>query len=126
MARVAVTVQSVPSFGAGLALATAAAMDATNDHEFVNDGKTWLGVLNTDSSSHVVSVVGVASRKTFNQVPTMPQTVPAITGAIPGLAIWGPLDPEAFNQSTGKVNVDLTVSTGMYVFAFSVVDIKGY
>jgi hypothetical protein len=111
MARVALTVQEiartgiVPAYVAG---------NATDDHEFVNDGKTFLHVKNG----------GVAPIDVILQTP----------GTVDGLAVAdrtvsvanasekmiGPFPTTTYNQAGGKVYVDLTVDTSVTLAAFKI------
>lgn len=45
-----------PVSRAGVTAATPTAMDAVNGNTFLNDGKTWLDLTNTDTNTHTVTI----------------------------------------------------------------------
>lgn len=116
MPRVDVPVQELNTM-AGEAMVAGTAADATNDHEFTNDGRTVLYVENTGAGAVAVTIPMVAD--TFGRSGSKgPTTVPATTGR----TVFGPFDPTVFNQSTGKVNVDIDVSAGVTLRAWKIAE----
>lgn len=105
MPRVAIAVNDMPAYGAGLDSLTWTDADATNNHEFVNDGKTLLLVRNRNAAGRTATIVSVAdplSGRTGDKV----RTVAATTGQ----SVAGPFEPRIWNQSDGKVQVNVSAS----------------
>jgi len=114
MGRTAIPVQSIPAFGGALEDVSWTAADAANDHEFVNNGRTLLAILNTGAAPKTVTVVGVANIRTFNVAPSLDvDTTNAKQSYV------GPFPMDAFNQSDGKMHVDLADDTGLAFAAVS-------
>lgn len=110
MARTEITVQNGTI--AGATLVTEVAADSGNGMQFTNDGNTILLLSNEHgSNSYTVSLPTINSDR-FGRTKTVSQAV-----AAGRLAIIGPLDPGIFNNSSGKVEVDLTGSTSLVVAA---------
>lgn len=99
---------------AGLTPTYAAA--SVGGDSFANDGRIFLHVKNSDSSSHVTTVA--------SQKPTVPGYTPAnnaVTVPITtGDKIIGPFDPTVWNDADGKVQVTYAAVTGMTVAAIRV------
>lgn len=111
MARVAIAINTLGPNGGGLNDTTFTAGDATNDHEFDNDGNTLLVVRNTDVAAKTVTVKSVADP--FGRSQDLTLTVPALSGANPGLAMAGPFLSAIWNQSGAKVHVDIASATNL-------------
>lgn len=110
MARTAITVQVIDP--AGLS-ATYASGDATNDHEFANDGKTFLHVKNTGGSAVNVTI---NTQLNCSQGYSHDEggSVPATTGD----EMFGPFAVNRFNDANGNVLVDLDTDSGITLRAF--------
>ncbi len=111
MPRTALTVQTIPPHGGGIQSITFTAADATNNHEFENDGRTMLLAKCTDASSKTVTVVSVPDL--YGRSGNLAMVVPATTGE----AIAGPFPPGLWSQSNGRVNVDVSAATGLSLAA---------
>ena len=113
------TVQTIPAYGGKInpAVATLVAGSADN-HEFANDGSTYLLALNLNAATRTITAVGVASSRNCNHAIDTVATVAAVVGGVPGVALIGPLPPEAFNQATGEVHIDLSATADVYLLAF--------
>lgn len=110
MARTELTVQQMTR--AGLA-ATFTAGDATNGHQFKNDGYTFLWVVATTNAT----VVTVIHPGTVDGLGVADQTVSLGTNSE---KLIGPF-PARFNQgSTNYVYVDLSVDTGVTLAAITI------
>lgn len=105
------TTLTVLAAGLGnLALLTEASADQANGNDFVNDGNTVFIVSNEDTStSTTVSIA--ANNDKYGRAVTKSVAVP-----IGRVAIIGPLDPDVFNDSNGKVGVTYTSGTNIKVF----------
>lgn len=116
MARVNIPVDTVPLNG-GAVILTGVAADAANDHEFINDGKTFLVAENEGVGAISVTVVSVAD--SFGRLGDTVISVPAAAGGVPGKAIIGPFLPPNWNQAGGtKVFVDVPSDTGLRFYAY--------
>lgn len=110
MPRVNVPVNSVSRAGKHLTDAGTSG-DATNDHEFVNDGNTLIRVKNTNASPCTVELV--IARTVDGQVPAVRTvTVAATTGD----TLIGPF-PVADYGSVVQFNINN--ATGVTVYAYS-------
>ncbi len=111
MARTVLTVQEiartgiVPAYVAG---------DATNDHEFVNDGKTFVHVKNGGGAP--IDVV-FQTPGSVDGLAVADRTVSVGAGAE---KMIGPFPTTTYNQSGGKVYLDLTVDTTVTLAAFKI------
>lgn len=95
----------------GVALTYAA---AANGDTFINNGRTFLSVKNTDGSAHVVTITSVVNcNQGFNHNPTV--SVPATTGNV----LIGPFPTDRFNDINLQVAVAYAALTGMSVAALS-------
>lgn len=110
MARTALTVQVIPRHGKAIDELTFTAADATNDHEFVNDGQTLLLVKNQHSSAQAVTIVSVADPFGREEDTTMSVDAGNVD---PKVGIAGPFSPSLFNQAGGLVHVDITDDTAL-------------
>lgn len=110
MARTAIPVTDLPFQGKsdGPSLTSA---DATNDMEFINDGRTYLLFKNDDASPKSVTIVSVADEAGRTQDLSL--TVPA-----GGLSVTSFFRPRWWNQPDGVVHVDLAGDTSLSVGAF--------
>lgn len=86
--------------------------DATNDHEFLNDGKTIVIVRNGGGVGITVSVISVADEA--GRTGDL-----AIAVAAGDYCIFGPLKQAWWNQSGGVVHVDLDTDASVVLTAFS-------
>lgn len=108
MARVALAVQTisrdgiVPAYTAG---------DATNHHEFVNDGKTYIHVKNGGGGSITVTIDTPGS---VDGLAIADRTVTVANGSEKKI---GPF-PSSYNQSGGLVYVNLSGATSVTLGAF--------
>lgn len=102
MARTSLTVQSTTAFGGGIDDVTFTAADATNDHSFLNTGRTFLIMKNDDASPHTATIPGVANSRTFNAAPSV-----TLTCGAGEICFYGPFLPNAFNQTDGVVHLDV-------------------
>jgi hypothetical protein len=75
--------------------------DSTNNHEMVNDGKTFLLVRNADASPHNVTP---KIAKTVDGVT--PTSVARSVGAS-GHKILGPYPTAIYNTTAGKLDIDV-------------------
>jgi len=115
MARTAITVQTIPAYGNPLEDISWTAADATNDHQFVNDGRSLLLIKNGHTSPITTTVVGVANIRTYNAAPSIDI---ATTNAKESIA--GPFPTDAFNQAGGIVHIDLTADTNLELAVVSI------
>lgn len=115
MARVAVPMNTIPPNGAGLNNLSFVAGDATNDHEFDNDGATLLVAKNTGVGAITVTITSVADQ--YGRTKDTTLVVPALSGSDPGFAVAGPFLQANWNQAGAKVFVDLTTATGLSLAA---------
>lgn len=107
MARTDIPVQSMDPNGNVLITMTAA--DSSNNMEFLNDGRTVLMVVQGGSGTPTVTVVSVA-----DAIGRTGDIVRATS--INTTRVYGPFSPKsAWNQTNGKVNLDLDTSTGTTV-----------
>ncbi len=108
MPRVDVPVQA-PAAADGVVL-TNTNGDATNDHEFTNDGRTVFIVKNGGAGATVVDIIAVAC--SHGRLGNISKSVGA------GLDFqFGPLPSGEWNQVNGKVNVDISVDTSVELIA---------
>lgn len=113
MARTALPIQQIPRNGS-IAGVSFTAADATNDHEFPNDGNTFLIVKNTDVAAQSVTVVSVPDE--HGRTGDLTISVPANGG----VAVTSVFRPAIWNQSgadAGKVFVNITTATGLSLAA---------
>lgn len=109
MARTALTVQEIGIHGGSIDAITWTAGDATNDHEFVNDGKTLL-LVKDSTGSQTVTIQSVED-------PFGREEDTVITTTAGEQSIAGPFSKALFNQSDGVVHVDLATDTGISLAA---------
>ncbi len=115
MPRTALAVQTIPKNG-GIQDVTLTAADAANDHEFVNDGDTFLLALNEDAGTPTVVVKSVANE--HGRSVDSSSVVPAASGGVPGLMVGGPYKLPHWNQAgSALMHVDLTVDTNLHLAA---------
>lgn len=106
MARTDIPV--VDSDHGGVDLTTEVSSDATNDHSFDNpDGRTLLLIRNTNAGSVTVTVL---TSKTYGDPPIALEDE-AIVVPTGKTYTAGPFSTGIFNQTDGKVYVDVTVAT---------------
>ena len=106
MARTALTVQTIPANGVSLDDIAMTAGDATNDHEYLNDGTVFVLMKNADASPHTATLISVADEYGRTEDETM-------TCAAGESCIAGPFKPRNWNQAGGLMHVDLTVDTSV-------------
>lgn len=107
MARTDVPVQQ--SVANSQALISWTAGDSTNDHEFTNDGYTELLVWGNGSGC------SVTIKATADELGRAVDLVQAVSNG--DVRRFGPFRKFGWNQTNGKVNVDLDVSTNIKVAA---------
>jgi len=112
MARVDLPVTDIIRTGVGNA-GTLIASDETDNHEFVNDGRTIICVLKT----------GGAGVLTFLTPGTVDEQDIASQLVTPGVhatkvTMIGPFPPSVYNQSDGTVHIDLDDETSLTIGAF--------
>jgi len=114
MARTDIPVQTIGRNGGALNPISYTSGDATNDHEFVNDGKTLLLVKKGATGGVVVDIDAIAdaSGRTVDGGATV---------AVDTDGIFGPFKKNEWNQS-GKINVNLDVDTNVTVAAIKYQD----
>lgn len=83
---------------------------AANGLDFTNDGQSIVMFENYDGSARTVTVVSVADPVT-GRSGDLTVTVPAISGAVAGTSFIPPLPQHLFNQSSGKVNINIDAAT---------------
>lgn len=99
MARQTITLTEVARYDDNtVAYVTAVAAD---DLDFVNDGQTFLLIRNVTASPCIVKVVSVPDPAT-GRSGDIDRTLAAGEDMV-----VGPLPPHLFNQSNGRVNVDV-------------------
>lgn len=108
MPRTDVPVQALSS-GAN-AVITRLAADATNDHELVNNGQVSFYVENDSGGVINVTVIAVAC----SHGRTTNDTFAVANGTIHR---FGPYPPEEWNQSNGRINIDIDVDTTSFIYA---------
>ncbi len=113
MARAAITVSEIPRHGS--VSPTFVSGNATDDHELVNDGRTSLIFRNLDTSPNTVTIVSVDDP--YGRDGDMSVVVPAAAAGVPGMHVVDHLLPELWNQSDGKVHIDLTADTDFAIAA---------
>ena len=97
---------------AGIAPALTAGDDA-NEMYFVNDGRTFLYVLNTGGASTLTFITpGTVDDQTIGD-----RAVVVAVHATQGMFI-GPFPPNIYNQSDGTVHVDINDATTLTLEAF--------
>jgi 3-oxoacyl-ACP reductase-like protein len=106
MARTAITVQEIGAHGGKVEDITWTSADETNNHEFVNTGRELVLVKNGSEGSLDVTVDSVADEYGREGDVTIS------TGASEE-SIAGPFPTHLFNQSDGKVHIDLTDDTSL-------------
>ena len=97
---------------AGIAPALTAGDDA-NEMYFVNDGRTFLYVLNTGGASNLTFI----TPGTVDALAIGDRTVAVAIDATEGMFI-GPFPPNIYNQSDGTVYVDIDDDTTLTLEAF--------
>lgn len=110
MARTALTVQTVVDSGLEVTYTNG---DATNEHEFVNNGDTFIHIVNGGGGDVVATIVTPAT------VQGLTVEDPAITVTAGEERFIGPFPGAIFNQSDGKVHLDLDVDTSVTLAALS-------
>ena len=108
MARDILTVQEIVRTGLNPSLS---AGDSANGHEFVNDGKTYVEVVNGGGSPIVVTIPTPGS---IDGLAIADRTVSVPAGETRKI---GPF-PNTYNQSGGLVYIDLDDDTSVTLGAF--------
>lgn len=108
MARTAITINEIPFQGS--LLLTGVAGDATNNHQFDNDGNTLLLVENTDAAAKSVTIQSVDDP--FGRSENIALTVAQNT-----IYAAGPFIPSIWNQPGRTMFVDLDADTGVTFWA---------
>ncbi len=87
---------------------TLAAAVAANNMEFLNDGRTFLAVLNTGTAAAITFI-------TPGTVDGIAIGDPVMTVAIHAtrVSLFGPFPPGIYNNSSGMVQCDLDVDTNV-------------
>jgi hypothetical protein len=109
MARTAFTVQTTAA--SGIVLAAAAAVDAGNGNEFVNDGRTMIEITNGSGATVTATFV---TNGTYNVSSTAyPIADLDVTVAASAAKACGPFDRTLFNSGTGTVQVNWSSGTSI-------------
>ncbi len=117
MPRTSIPVQSVAAFSA-LDDVSFTAGDDTNDHSFINDGRSFVIQKNTDASAKTSTIIVPSSARVLDKSTL---TIPLVTaGGGTELSVSPLLPQHIYNQSDGTVHVDLTDDTGV---SFAVVSL---
>ncbi len=95
------------------------AADATNNHFYADSGDTVLLMRNTDSTSKTVTISSVPE-PSFARTGDVVVVVPAASGGVPGMAVFGLPDPQAWDQADGTINVNVSNATGLSFCALQV------
>lgn len=115
MARTNIPIDVLPNNGGAVTL-TGVAADAVNQHEFVNDGKTFITAENLDVAAKTITIDSVADP--YGRTGDTVHSVPAAAAGVPGKATFGPFLPSIWNQGGGsKVNVDVSAATSLRLYA---------
>jgi len=114
MARTAIPVQTMPKHGGGIDDITFTAADATNDHEFANNGHMLLLMQNTSGGPLTADII--ATDDIYGRA--VDETITCGNGET---CIYGPFIPGNWNQAGGLVNLDLTTDTNV---SFAVVEFR--
>lgn len=109
MARTALTVQTISRSGLAPSYSNG---DATNDHQFLNDGKTFVHVKNGGGSSITVTI------QTPGSVDGLAVADRDVTVANGAEKMIGPFPTATYNQSGGLVYLDLSADTSVTLAAF--------
>lgn len=110
MAEVALTPAVAPGTGATVAVTQASSLTATtNNHTFVNDGRTVLVCAKGASACTVT----VATPATVRGVAVAEHTY--TLAANTNYQLIGPFPPDVFNDSDGKVSIVFSETTGLIV-----------
>lgn len=112
MARGALSAQEI--LVTGLA-GTYTDADDTNNHYFYNNGRCFVHVKNTSSASGDITfdTPGVVDGDLAVGQRTVSMTESAET-------FIGPFEPGIYNQTDGKVNVDVAISTSVSLAVFRI------
>lgn len=121
MPRVNIPLVTIPQYssGAGGAIAlSAVAADAANDHDFVNDGRTFLVFQNTVAGATAATIVSTPDEN--GRLGDIAVTIPAYVSASQNsIVVAGPFAPILFNQNSGtRINVDLAGAVTTFLSAF--------
>ena len=90
--------------------------DSANDHEFINDGRTFLLVSNSAVGASTSTIVSVADM--FGRLGNITLTIPAqVSASRNSITVAGPFRVDNWNQAAGtKVYID-TASAITVAFA---------
>ena len=87
--------------------------DHTNDHEFVNDGRTIISVLKTGGACIMtIKTPGTVDGLTIGEQTVTPGVSPTQNTLI------GPFPPSIYNQSDGTVHIDIDDEATFWLGAF--------
>jgi len=113
MARVDLPVTDIIRTGVGNA-GTLIASDETDNHEFVNDGRTIICALKTGAAA------GVLTFKTPGTVDGQAIAEQLVTPGVHATKVTmiGPFPPSIYNQTDGTVHIDLDDETTLTLGAF--------
>ncbi len=112
MARVDLPVSQM-NFGTGLVLSTVAG-DATNHHEFTNTSSDVFIYVNNGSGGVLTITLLTPTTLTSQTLLIEERTVTVADGAVKFI---GPFPGTYYNQSDGKVYIDLDVDTSVTLMA---------
>lgn len=115
MARTDIPVETVAPFALSSGNFADTAADATNDHEMDNDGKTLLYINNGGGSTCNVTIKRPAGRGSYNNA----YDLTAVAVLTTETRVFGPFPPEVFNNSSGKVDIDIDFDTSVTFTAVS-------
>lgn len=121
MPRTNIPVTLIPSFSGGVGGAvtlTTVAADATNDHEMINDGRTFLLFQNTVAGATSATIVSVPDE--YGRLGDITVTIPTYNSATQNsVTVAGPFRQQHWNQGNGtKMNVDLAGAVTTFLSAF--------
>lgn len=112
MPRTAIPITTNPALGGGVdsVAASATAGDQANNHEFINNGKTRILMINGSGGPLTATVIS----KSCSHGRTLDVTMTAAAG---DSSIYGPFPQGEFNQTGGLVNIDLADDTSISFLA---------
>lgn len=97
------TIQNVAAAGAG------------NGVKFINNGRTWLRVVNKGAAGTITVITGLLYRG-LAVADLTPFALPS-SATNDGITEIGPFDPALYNDTNGMVSVELTTGVGGADFA---------
>lgn len=121
MPRTVIPVTTISQFSAGVGGASqlaGVAADSANDHEMLNDGRTFLLFQNTVAGATSATIVSVPDE--YGRLGDITVTIPAYDSVSRNsLVAAGPFRVPHFNQNGGsKLNVDLAGAATTFLLGF--------